>query len=101
MKYIILFEDSPNADPDIRKEKMPLHLAFLERHADQISAAGPLHTPSGEAAGGIWIVEANSENDAENLVKSDPFFPTGLRKSFRILAWTQVYADGRRLIHPE
>ncbi len=101
MKYIILFEDSPNADPDIRKEKMPLHLAFLERHADQISAAGPLHTPSGEAAGGIWIVEANSENDAKNLVKTDPFFSTGLRKSFRILAWTQVYAGGRRLIHPE
>jgi uncharacterized protein YciI len=31
-------------------------------------------------------------------VKKDPFWPTGLRKSVRILAWKQVFADGRRSI---
>lgn len=100
MKYIILFEDSRSADPDIRKKKMPAHLAFLEDHADQIDAAGPLHTSDGKGAGGIWIVETENEDAADQLVKKDPFWPTGLRKSYQILAWTQVYAQGKRLIHP-
>jgi uncharacterized protein YciI len=32
------------------------------------------------------------------LVESDPFYPTGLRKSIRILEWTQVFANGNKLI---
>ena len=100
MKFIILFEDSPTADPEIRRKNMPAHLAFLKNHSDQINAAGPVHTPSGEGAGGIWIVETENAQQAEKLVKEDPFWPTGLRRSFRILVWTQVYADGKRLIHP-
>jgi len=100
MKYIILFEDNRAADPEIRKNLMSDHLAFLEGHADQIDAAGPLHTPTGEGAGGIWIVESENERAADRLVKKDPFWPTGLRKSYQILVWTQVYADGRRMIQP-
>lgn len=30
------------------------------------------------------------------LVREDPFWPTGLRSSVRVLAWTQVSADGAR-----
>ena len=30
------------------------------------------------------------------LVKADPFWPTGLRKSVRILKWNQVFADGQQ-----
>ena len=78
---------------------MPAHLAFLEAHAE-IEAAGPLRDASGAPAGGLWIVEAESEAAAEVLVKADPLWPTGLRASYRILAWTQVYANGRRLVGP-
>jgi uncharacterized protein YciI len=98
MKFLILFEDSPTADPGIRGQYMPAHLAFLERHADRIKVAGPLRTPSGDGAGGAWIVEADDEAAADTLVRTDPFWPTGLRQSYRILAWKQVYADGQRLI---
>jgi hypothetical protein len=31
------------------------------------------------------------------LFANDPFWPTGLRRSARVLAWKQVYADGARL----
>jgi uncharacterized protein YciI len=100
MKFVILFEDSRSADPGIRQRLMPEHLAFLEAHAEEIEAAGPLRDGTGAAAGGLWIVEAESEAAAERLVKADPFWPTGLREEFRILAWTQVYAAGRRLAAP-
>ncbi|MEJ6404271.1 hypothetical protein [Yoonia sp. 2307UL14-13] len=43
MTHIIIFEDAPDADPDIRKKHMAAHLQFLENNADTITAAGPLH----------------------------------------------------------
>lgn len=48
----------------------------------------------------MWIVEADAEEDVDRLVQEDPFWPTGLRKSYAIIKWTQVYAAGSRLIAP-
>lgn len=98
MRYAVLFED--HADKaEARTNHMAAHLAFLEANAEAIVAAGPLFsadTPAG--AGGLWIVEAESAEAVMELVEADPFWPTGLRKSTRILAWRRVFADGARLI---
>jgi uncharacterized protein len=98
MLYIVLFEDNPNLGTDVRRQHMPAHLSFLEKNAARIKAAGPLRATSGEPAGGLWVVEAESPDVVDTLVKDDPFWPTGLRQSVRILSWAQVFADGRRLI---
>lgn len=98
MTFIIVFEDNPGASPDIRKTYMSQHLAFLERHADQISAAGPLSDPDAQGRDGLWILNVDTAQDAERLVHEDPFWPTGLRKSYAIIAWKQVFAAGRRRI---
>jgi hypothetical protein len=45
-----------------------------------------------------WLVEAESPEAVDALVKQDPFWPTGLRRSVRILGWSQVFADGSRRI---
>ena len=60
---LILFEDDPDAAADLRRNHMSAHLAFLERNSDKVNAAGPLQTPSGQGAGGIWIVEADAADD--------------------------------------
>src|SRR5262245_15168518 len=98
MLYVVLFEDSASADTDIRRRHMPAHLSFLEKNAARIKAAGPLRLTSGDTAGGLWVVEADSSDAVETLVKQDPFWPTGLRRSVRILSWSQVFADGKTLI---
>jgi uncharacterized protein YciI len=98
MKFVVLFEDNPAAGVDVRRKYMPDHLSFLERSAAKVQAAGPLNASDGQGAGGLWLVEANDPSEVDALVKEDPFWPTGLRKSVRILAWNQVFADGRRLI---
>ncbi|PJI93067.1 hypothetical protein BC777_1935 [Yoonia maricola] len=100
MTYIVLFEDAPDADPDIRKTHMVQHLDFLEQNADKIAAAGPLSDPAGQGRDGLWIVTSGSVEQVDQLVREDPFWPTGLRKSYVILKWTQVYANGSRLIQP-
>ena len=98
MKYIVLFEDSDDADPDTRKQHMSAHLSFLEANASTVNAAGPLFTIEGEGAGGLWLVDADSMEMVEQLIREDPFWPTGLRKSYSILNWKQVFANGDRLI---
>ena len=98
MTFIILYEDAPDADPDIRKTHMSEHLAFLERNAADIDAAGPLVDVSNQGMDGLWIVSVESKADAERLIREDPFWPTGLRKSYSIIEWRQVFSAGRRLI---
>ena len=83
---------------DVRRRHMAAHLSFLEHNAARIKAAGPLRALSDDPAGGLWIVEADSPDVIDALVKADPFWPTGLRHSVRILGWSQVFADGRRLL---
>jgi uncharacterized protein YciI len=97
MKFVVLFEDHPDAAADVRRNHMSEYLAFLERNSHKVNAAVPLKTPSGQGAGGIWIVDANDADEVDQLVREDPFWPTGLRQSVRILARNQVYAEGKRL----
>ena len=93
MTYIVLFEDNPTADPEIRRTHMKAHLSFLGDHAGQVLAAGPLHDDLGASAGGLWIVQAEDAATVQSLVLQDPFWPTGLRASYRILQWTQVFGQ--------
>ncbi|WP_282152047.1 YciI family protein [Ruegeria atlantica] len=98
MNFIILFEDAPQTDPSIRKNHMPQHLSFLERHAPKIEAAGPLSDPERQGRDGLWLVDVDSIEDAESLIKEDPFWETGLRASYSIIPWRLVFSAGSRLI---
>ena len=95
MLFAVLFEDN-DGFADIRPKLMPDHLAFLERNASSVRAAGPLKDADGIPAGGLWLVSAESRDAVRALVEADPFWPTGLRKSVRVLEWTQVFAEGER-----
>ncbi len=100
MIYTVWFEDNPDR-AEMRTKHMAAHLAFLERYGTRIRAAGPLaEAASGMPAGGLWIVDAEDEQTVRHLIEADPFWPTGLRKTVRVLAWTQVFADGERQVLP-
>ena len=98
MKYAVLFEDNDEFAHK-RSQFMADHLQFLADNSDKIDAAGPLKdTATQNPAGGLWIVEADDAAQVQALVETDPFWPTGLRKSIQILEWTRVYADGQKMI---
>jgi uncharacterized protein len=97
MLFAVFFEDEPEK-AGVRAALMPQHLDFLRRHGDRIHAAGPLRDAAdGSGAGGLWLVEASARDDVMRLVKEDPFWPTGLRRSVRVLVWNRVFAAGERL----
>jgi uncharacterized protein YciI len=96
--FAVLFEDDP-ARAEVRGRLMPDHLAFLERNAGRVRAAGPLKSAdNGAPAGGLWLVDASNKAAVDTLVREDPFWPTGLRRSVSVLEWKQVFADGARQI---
>lgn len=98
MMYAVLFEDNDDRAEE-RARHMSDHLAFLQLNAASIQAAGPLRDAAGGApAGGLWLVEADAAAAVRALVEADPFWPTGLRKSVRVLEWTRVFAAGKRRI---
>ncbi len=98
MIYAVIFEDNEEF-ADKRPQFMADHLAFLERNQPAIQAAGPMtDANTSEPAGGLWLVEAGSAQAVQALVEEDPFWPTGLRKSIKILEWKQVFADGKRQV---
>lgn len=96
MLFAVLFEDNETFASE-RPRHMPAHLAFLERNAESILSAGPLLNAD-KGDGGLWLVEADSKDEVTALVHADPFWPTGLRKSVKILQWKQVFQDGKPLI---
>jgi uncharacterized protein YciI len=95
MLYVILFADDESR-AEMRPRHMADHLAFLEANM-AIRGAGPLSdADTGAAAGGLWLVEADSLEAVQELYRADPFWLTGLRKLVRVLRWSQVFADGHR-----
>ena len=98
MIYAVLFEDNKAADPDIRKNYMQAHLAFLRSNAEQIVSAGPLLMPDGAPYGGLWLVNASDETIVEVLIKEDPFWSTGLRADYLIYQWSLVFGKGNAVL---
>jgi uncharacterized protein len=97
MLFVVLFTDNPERAA-MRQRLMPDHLDFLAEHGSMIRAAGPLQDLTGKGAGGLWLVEAATPDAVKQLYEADPLWPTGLRKSVRVLEWKQVFADGGRRI---
>ncbi|KAA1178303.1 hypothetical protein FP026_24215 [Rhizobium tropici] len=95
--FAVLFEDDQKNAAAIRKEYLPRHFAFLEANAASIRTAGPLSREGDAFAGGLWLVEAETADAVDHLVKEDPFWAAGLRKSVQVFRWNQVFAEGALL----
>ena len=48
------------------------------------------HAPSEIPIGGLWIAEAESKPQLEDLFKTDPVYTAGLRASWQILHWSKA-----------
>ncbi|TXI11493.1 MAG: hypothetical protein E6Q76_02395 [Rhizobium sp.] len=95
--FAVLFEDDMQIATEIRKEYLRRHFAFLEANAASIRTAGPLSREDDAFAGGLWLVEAETADVVDRLVKEDPFWAAGLRKSVQIFEWNRVFAEGALL----
>lgn len=85
-RWVVMFDDQPEM-LDVRREREPLHLAYLERHASEILIAGGLREAPGAAfVGGLWVLEVASRERAVELIENDPYFVPAFRR-YRLLTW--------------
>jgi uncharacterized protein YciI len=95
MLFAVIFADHPEKG-NLRGEFLPDHIKWLDHHRSTILVAGSLREkPEDVAKGGLWIVEAGSKVEVQELLESDPFFMRGLRASVDILHWNKAF-PGRK-----
>lgn len=93
MLFTIRFTDDPTAF-NIRKQYLNHHIEWLEQKREVVKAAGSLREKhNNQPIGALWIVEAESEEDALSIFSDDPFWVNGLRASVEILSWSLASDD--------
>jgi len=96
--FAVLFTDRPDLG-ELRAQHLQAHIEWLERNKDVIPVGGSLRQELGQVPrGGLWISEANSKNQLEDLLKTDPFYIAGLRQSYEILHWSKANEERKVLI---
>lgn len=90
MRIIAYFEDSPKMMAH-RVLHEPDHLAYLKKNLKEIPIAGGLRPePGGKFVGGLWVMEVDSFERAEELVKNDPYYAPDLR-TYKLLVWGKAH----------
>jgi uncharacterized protein YciI len=90
--FVAIFEDDQEAAPRVRATAEEAHVAWLEDHRKQVLMAGALRpADDGEPTGGLWLIEADTAEIARRICVEDPFYVEGLRKSFRLEAWSRGF----------
>ncbi|HLT21081.1 MAG TPA: YciI family protein [Thermomicrobiales bacterium] len=86
MKYATIFE---YGNRDAIAEVRPAHREYLGKLKEdgKLAASGPFTDDSGA----LIIYEADSEEEAVQLIENDPFHKAGVFKSFTIKPWNQVF----------
>ena len=76
-------------------EQRPAHRAYLTSllQNDQLVASGPITDDSGA----LIIYEAASADEAEKLLRADPFHAAGIFLSWKIRPWKPVMANAKLL----
>jgi uncharacterized protein len=90
--FAAIFEDDPGAAERVRAVAEADHLAWLEKHREQVLVAGALRPADGGAAnGGLWLIDAETAEEARRICVEDPFYRQGLRKTFRLESWSRGF----------
>ncbi len=87
MKYAAIIEYI--ADQDRVQSVRPVHREYLAKLKEQgrLAASGPF----ADGSGALIIYEADSPEQAEALLKDDPFCKAGVFVSWQIRLWNQVF----------
>ena len=98
MLFVARFTDKPDI-AERRAELLQEHFDWLAANADRVLLAGSLRTDvGGDSLGGLWIIEANSKADAEQVYQTDPFFANGLRAKVEVFHYVKAHPDKTSVI---
>ena len=92
MRWIAIFDDSPEM-LEVRRQREPLHLAYLREHALEILIGGGCRAEQGGAfVGGLWVLEVASRERAVELIECDPYFVPSCRR-YTLRTWGKAFPE--------
>jgi len=93
MLFILRFTNNPER-VHLVPQHYPAHVEWLKQRQSKILVPGAIRTdPDAPPVGGLWIVNAESKAEVEELFKTDPFWVNGLRQGYEILYWSKAFPD--------
>ena len=91
MLFSVLLRDDPER-LHLRQKHRGEHLAYIAAQYGRIIAVGALRSqPEDAPQGALWLVHAQTKEDAQALVEAGPFFKLGLRQSVDIFHWAKGF----------
>lgn len=95
MPFLIETRDKP-AHQHVRQASRSAHLEFLERNKNLLLACGAkLNDDGSDAGGGIYIIDVDSREAAQQFIAEDPFTEAGLFAEVRITHWRKAYLNSQ------
>jgi uncharacterized protein len=89
--YLIETFDKPN-HTHVRSRVRPRHLEFLDTNREKLLACGAKLNDGGEiASGGIYLLDVDDRNTAEQFISHDPFTQADLFERVVITRWRKAY----------
>ena len=86
--FLVVCRDRPDA-ADLRREHLDGHLKHVENHWRRYVTAGPIREPGEDAlCGSVFLVLADSLEDAEALMGGDPYITCGMYESIEYKEFT-------------
>jgi len=98
MAIIFVCEDSTDA-PTLRVEYLQAHLDYIESIMSSVSVAGPLYpdnkanTTDRKVCGSCFIYNTNDLNQARELFLNDPYYLSGVYRSYTSQALNPVAGE--------
>lgn len=90
MRLIAYFEDKPGM-MEHRAKFEPAHIEYLRQNQTEILIGGGLRPePGGKFVGGLWVMEVDSRERAEEIIKNDPYYQPELR-DYKLLVWGKAF----------
>lgn len=82
--YLALCHDGPEATA-MRARHLEEHLLFIESNIDKVRVAGPIaNSLDEEFTGSIFLIAANNEDQAREILVSDPYIRCGMYREINI-----------------
>ncbi|MFD2207656.1 YciI family protein [Kiloniella antarctica] len=97
-RWVVIFRDTPKMlDVRAKQELRNAHVAYAKDHPELLIGGG-LKPEVGEPfCGALWVVEAKSMEEVEQLVSGDPFYFPEFR-TFEIFTWGKLLEDQTALL---
>ncbi|WP_155289333.1 YciI family protein [Rhodococcoides fascians] len=92
MSFVVMATKTPGAD-SIREATRSEHLKFMIEHRDRVRWGGSFEDDHGAWGGMTLVVDADSLDDVQSWIDSEPYCTAGLFESVSIAPFRQLIPE--------